>query len=48
MEIPILTKIPDFVAMATVYSWEFSRYAFRCQNQLLYTMKCSYDMILSN
>ena len=47
MQIPILTKRPDFVAMATVYSWEYSRYAFRCQNQLLNTMKWSYDMILS-
>ena len=46
MEIPILTKRPDFVAMTTVYSWEYSRYAFRCQNQWLNTMKCSYDMIL--
>ena len=35
MEIPILSKRPDFVAMATVYSCEISRYAFRCQNQLL-------------
>ena len=40
-------KRPDFVAMATVYSWEYSRYAFRCQNQLLNTMEVSYDMILS-
>ena len=46
MEIPILTERPDFVAMATVYSWECSRYAFMCQNQLLNTMKWSYDMIL--
>ena len=44
MEIPILTKRPDFVAMATVYSWEYSRYALRCQNQLLNAMKWSYDI----
>ena len=47
MEIPILAKRPDFVALATVYSWEYSRHASRCQNQLLDTMKWSYDMILS-
>ena len=33
VKIPFLTKTLDFVAMATVYSWEYSRYAFRCQNQ---------------
>ena len=47
MEIPILTKRPDFVAMATVYSLEYTRYAFRSQNQLLNTMQWSNDMILS-
>ena len=38
MEILILTKRPDFVAMTTVYSCTYLRYAFRCQNQLLNTM----------
>ena len=47
MEIPILTKRPDSVAMATIYSLEYSRYAFRGQNQLLNTMKWSDDIILS-
>ena len=47
MEIQILTKRPDFVTMATGYSWEYSKYALRCQNQLLSTMKWLYDMILS-
>ena len=47
MEIPILTERPDFVAMATIYSWEYSRNAFRCQDQLLNTMKWLHDMILS-
>ena len=47
MEIQILTKRPDFVAMATVYSWEYSKYALRCQKQLLSTRKWSYAMILS-
>ena len=47
IEIPILTKRPYFVAMANVYSREYSRYTYRCQNHLLHTIKWSYDMILS-
>ena len=47
MEIQILTKRPNFVAMATGYFWEYPRYAFRCQNQLLNTMQWPYDMVLS-